>query len=76
MNIKEYDDHVTIKDIVKSIKMVPKTLVLIKNVDKKSFFIIILLSLLMGLRLLLHYSVRKTCLMQSGSKIFVLSYPH
>lgn len=48
MNIKEYDDHVTIKDIVKSIKMVPKTLVLIKKVDKKSFFIIILLSLLMG----------------------------
>ncbi|AST00715.1 MULTISPECIES: ABC transporter ATP-binding protein [Geobacillus] len=48
MNIKEYDDHVTIKDIVKSIRIVPKTLVLIKNVDKQSFFIIIFLSLLMG----------------------------
>ncbi len=38
MNIKEYDDHVTIKDIVKSIRIVPKTLVLIKNVDKQRFF--------------------------------------
>jgi ABC-type multidrug transport system fused ATPase/permease subunit len=50
MDIREYDDdQVTVKDIVKSVKMVPKTLVLIKNVDKKSFYIIIFLSLLMGI---------------------------
>lgn len=49
MNIKEYDDHVSMRDIINSIKMVPKTLALIKNVNRKSFYIIIFLSLLMGI---------------------------
>lgn len=39
MNIKEYDDHVSMRDIINSIKMVPKTLALIKNVNRKSFYI-------------------------------------
>lgn len=49
MNIEDYNDNVSLKDVVKSVKMIPKTIKLIKQVHKKSFFIIIFLSIILGI---------------------------
>ncbi|MBX4271914.1 ABC transporter ATP-binding protein [Clostridium estertheticum] len=46
---KVNNEHVSFKDIVKTIKMIPKIFTLISNMDKKSFVIIIALSLIIGL---------------------------
>ncbi|MBX4267533.1 ABC transporter ATP-binding protein [Clostridium estertheticum] len=46
---KVNNEHVSFKDIVKTIKMIPKIFKLISNMDKKSFVIIIALSLIIGL---------------------------
>lgn len=49
MNIEDYNDNVSLKDVVKAVKMIPKTIKLIKQVHKKSFFIIIFLSIILGI---------------------------
>lgn len=49
MNIEDYNDNVSLKDVVKAVKMIPKTIKLIKHVHKKSFFIIIFLSIILGI---------------------------
>jgi len=49
LNIEDYNDNVSLKDVVKAVKMIPKTIKLIKQVHKKSFFIIIFLSIILGI---------------------------
>ena len=49
MNVENYDDHVSLKDIVKAMKLIPKTIELIKEIDKKSFYTIISFSLIIGI---------------------------
>ncbi|GAA0068561.1 ABC transporter ATP-binding protein [Clostridium sardiniense] len=49
MDIKDYNDNVSFKDIVYSIKLIPKTIKLIKNINKKNFYLIILFSVIMGI---------------------------
>lgn len=49
MDIDNVDNKVTAKDIFASIKVIPKTLKLVKNIDKKSFYLIMILSFLMGI---------------------------
>ncbi len=49
MNVEDYDDHVSLKDVVKAVKLIPKTIKLIKQVHKKSFYIIIFLSIILGI---------------------------
>lgn len=49
MNVEDYDDHVSLKDVIKAVKLIPKTIKLIKQVHKKSFYIIIFLSIILGI---------------------------
>ena len=49
MNVEDYDDHVSLKDVVKAVKLIPKTIKLIKQVHKKSFYIILFLSIILGI---------------------------
>lgn len=49
MKIEEYDDHVSLKDVIKAVKLIPKTIKLIKQLHKKSFYIIIFLSIVSGI---------------------------
>lgn len=49
MNVEDYDDHVSLKDVIKAVNIIPKTIKLIKQVHKKSFYIIIFLSIISGI---------------------------
>lgn len=49
MDLKEYDNHVSIKGILNIMKMVPKVIMLINQIDKVNFYIIIILSIVMGI---------------------------
>lgn len=49
MNVEDYDDHVSLKDVIKAVNLIPKTIKLIKQVHKKSFYIIIFLSIVSGI---------------------------
>lgn len=49
MDLKQYETHVSIKQILNMLKTIPKILNLIKKVDKTNFYLIILLSLFSGL---------------------------
>lgn len=49
MDLKQYDTHISMKQILNMLKMIPKILNLIKNVDKINYYFIILLSLFSGL---------------------------
>src|SRR3712207_2564709 len=49
MDLKEYDNHVSLKGILHVMKMIPKVLKLIKRVDKTNFYLIIVLSFFNGI---------------------------
>lgn len=49
MDINNYEGNVSLKKIFKTMKLIPKTIGLINKIDKKSFYIIIVLSVLVGI---------------------------
>ena len=49
MDIKDYNNHVSLKGILNAMKMIPKVIKLIKQVDKLNFYVILILSLIMGI---------------------------